>query len=48
MFLAQKYNINFDKNHYENHVAYLQSWIKALQDDPNELFRAASEAEKAM
>lgn len=48
MFLAQKYNINFDKNHYENHVAYLQSWIKALQDDPNEIFRAASEAEKAM
>jgi len=48
MFLAQKYNINFDKNHYENHVAYLQSWIKAFQDDPNELFRAASEAEKAM
>lgn len=48
MFLAQKYNINFDKNHYENHVAYLQSWIKTLQDDPNELFRAASEAEKAM
>lgn len=48
MFLAQKYNINFDKNHYENHVAYLQSWIKALQDDYNELFRAASEAEKAM
>ncbi|UBS48659.1 zincin-like metallopeptidase domain-containing protein [Megamonas funiformis] len=48
MFLAQKYNIKFDQKHYENHAAYLQSWVKVLQDDPNELFRAASEAEKAM
>lgn len=48
MFLAQKYNIKFDQRHYENHAAYLQSWVKVLQDDPNELFKAASEAEKAV
>lgn len=48
MFLSQKYNIKFGQQHYENHAAYLQSWVKVLQDDPNEVFRAASEAEKAM
>lgn len=29
-----------------NHIAYVGSWIKVLQDDPLELFRAAAEAEK--
>lgn len=48
MFLAQKYSINFDKSHYENHTAYLQSWAKVLENNPNEIFKAASEAEKAM
>ena len=48
MFLAQKYSINFDKSHYENHAAYLQSWAKVLENNPNEIFKAASEAEKAM
>lgn len=33
--------------HYEQHVAYLQNWISALQDDPSYLFRAAAVAEKA-
>ncbi|WP_249374029.1 zincin-like metallopeptidase domain-containing protein, partial [Aeromonas salmonicida] len=28
------------------HVAYVKSWIKALQDDPLEIFRAAADAEK--
>lgn len=45
---AKHRHIKFDQKHYENHAAYLQSWVKVLQDDPNELFRAASEAEKAM
>ena len=48
MFLAQKYSINFDKSHYENHTAYLQRWAKVLENNPNEIFKAASEAEKAM
>lgn len=48
LFIEQKYNIRFDDNHYKNHAAYLQSWIKVLQNDPNELFRAAIDAEKAM
>lgn len=28
------------------HVAYVGSWIRALQEDPREIFRAAAEAEK--
>lgn len=28
------------------HSAYIQSWIKVLQEDPKEIFRAASDAEK--
>jgi len=30
----------------EQHTAYVKSWIKALQDDPLEIFRAAADAEK--
>ncbi len=32
---------------YDSHVCYLQSWLKALENDPSCLFRAASKAEKA-
>ena len=48
MFVQQKYNIRFDRSHYENHAAYLQSWAKVLKDNPDELFKAAADAEKAM
>ena len=36
-----------DSRHYQNHVAYLQSWVSALQGDPAFLFRAASKADEA-
>lgn len=32
----------------DNHAAYVQGWIKALEDDPRELFRAAADAEKIL
>lgn len=32
----------------EQHQAYVGSWLKALQDDPREIFRAAAGAERAM
>ena len=32
----------------ENHAAYVGSWIGALKEDPREIFRAASDAEKIM
>lgn len=30
----------------DRHAAYVGSWIKALQEDPREIFRAAADAEK--
>lgn len=36
-----------DAFYYENHAAYLQSWIHALKNDPNELFKAATKADAA-
>lgn len=32
----------------ENHAAYVGNWIKALKEDPHEIFSAASDAEKIM
>lgn len=46
MFLAQEYGVAPGKEHYENHVAYLQSWAEVIEKDPDELFRAAAEAQK--
>lgn len=43
MILGDELGIGHDP---EQHAAYVGSWIKALQDDPLEIFRAAAEAEK--
>ena len=33
--------------HYDQHVAYLESWVAALRKDPDELYRAAAKASTA-
>jgi antirestriction protein ArdC/phage/plasmid primase-like uncharacterized protein len=43
MVLGDELGIGHDPG---QHAAYVGSWIKALQDDPLEIFRAAAEAEK--
>lgn len=43
MILGDELGIGHDP---EQHAAYVGSWIKALQDDPLEIFRASAEAEK--
>lgn len=43
MILGDEIGIGHDP---EQHVSYVASWIKALQDDPLEIFRAAADAEK--
>lgn len=49
-FTAQALGLDFDpesnKNHLDNHKAYIQSWIKAIKEEPNELFAAIKDAEK--
>ncbi len=44
-FMAAETGIPHDE---EQHKAYIQSWAKALKEDKNEIFRAASEAGKAV
>ena len=46
LFLGQEYGVAPGKEHYENHVAYLQSRAEVIEKDPDELFRAAAEAQK--
>ena len=43
MIMGDELGIGHDP---EQHAAYVGSWIKALQDDPLEIFRAAADAEK--
>ncbi|WP_010188180.1 zincin-like metallopeptidase domain-containing protein [Sphingomonas sp. PAMC 26605] len=43
MLLGDELQIGHDP---EQHVAYVASWIKALEDDPMEIVRACSDAEK--
>ena len=44
MFLAAERGIPHNP---ATHAAYLGSWIKALRDDKNEIFRAAHDASRA-
>lgn len=48
LFVAQEFDLKFDDAHYENHAAYLQSWIAVLKDNPDEMYKAAEQAEKAV
>ncbi|WP_139371120.1 ArdC family protein, partial [Xanthomonas cissicola] len=48
LFISERLGIGLGKEHEDQHAAYLQSWMKALADDPKTLFRAASQAEKIM
>ena len=43
LMIADKLGIGHDPG---QHAAYVGSWIKALQQDPREIFRAAADAEK--
>lgn len=43
MMIEMEIGIPHDTN---RHVSYVQSWIKALKDDPAEIIRASSDAEK--
>ena len=43
MMIGQRLDIGHDP---EQHTAYVGSWIKALKNDPKEIFRAAADAEK--
>lgn len=43
-FLMQKLNVTVEKVNYDDHKAYIQSWIKILKNKPKELFEAINKA----
>lgn len=45
-FIQADLGIHLEGEVMQDHAAYLQSWIQVLRNDPDELFRAASRAEK--
>ncbi len=45
-FVAQELRIPGGQSHIQSHAAYIQNWISVLQKDPEELFRAISDAQK--
>ena len=47
MFLSAETDIRQTPEHFANHAAYVESWISILRGDPNALFKAASDANKA-
>lgn len=44
-FLSQDIGLPVSEEHLKNHAAYIQSWIRTLKKDPNELFRAIKTAD---
>lgn len=46
-FLEHDLGIQLEGQHFNSHTHYLQSWISVLKDDPNELFRAITDSQKA-
>ena len=48
MFLEADLGLQIKGEHFQDHSNYLKSWIQVLQEDYNELFRACSDAEKAV
>lgn len=47
IFTQARLGIKLEGQHFNDHTAYLKSWISVLENDPNELFKAASKAEQA-
>lgn len=46
--MSSDLGIPYNPSQHENHVAYLQSWSKALGEDKKFIFKAASKAERSV
>lgn len=46
IFMQLEYGISIEGKHFENHGAYLASWLKAVKNNQKEFFAAANDAEK--
>lgn len=45
-FLMQKFHLEEDEKHLNNHKGYIKNWIEILKNDPKELFDAIADANK--
>ncbi len=48
MFLTIETGISQTQEHFDNYMAYLNSWISLLESDSNAIFKATQEAKKAV
>lgn len=48
ILLGYQLGLPVDQHLFENHAAYLQSWVSILKDTPGELLRAAAKAQSAV
>lgn len=46
VFMQVEFGISVEGRHFENHGAYLASWLKSVKNNQKEFFSAASDAEK--
>jgi antirestriction protein ArdC len=47
-FMGAELGFEYDSRTHENHAAYLKSWLEALKNDKNLIFKASSAASKAV
>ena len=46
LFVQSDLGLSLPEENFNDHTNYLKSWIGALKDDPNELFRACADADR--
>ena len=46
VFMQDELGLQVEGQHFENHGAYLASWLQAIKEDANEFFKAAKDAEQ--
>ena len=42
----QKFHLEEDKRHLDNHKSYVKNWLELLKNSPQELFNAITDANK--
>ena len=47
MYLSAETGLPQTEKHFANHASYVATWIKLLENNPNEIFTASTEAKKA-
>ena len=46
MMTGDRLNLGHDPSRHKRHAGYVRSWVRALRDDPREIYRAAKDAQE--